>query len=357
MDIYLHDPLALLLIFLLALLAAVLVLFALLLLLRMAGMLWAYHAQKREATLTPLLLAALMKPSDAQSLVRAVKGTDRLIVRDMILRLALDLKGDEVETLAGLYRELGLLRRDVTALRARSWTRRAAAAARLGTLRSLKVLPLLRAAVSDPVMGVRLTAVRAVGETADHEALTALVPLLGDSSPGVARAAVEVLTLRGREVVEEILTFLRSATTSSPRQAAVDVLGFMRAPQAADALFALVEDPDPTLRIKVVKAVAAIGDPRFKSLLENLLEDPRWEIRCHAAKGLSLLGSSDSVARLRCALEDSYWWVRFNAAVALAELGVAGRIALQKEMAEGRPLARTIARYLLDRLEMTQVAP
>jgi len=38
-------------------------------------------------------------------------------------------------------------------------------------------------------------------------------------------------------------------------------------------------------------------------------------------------------------------------------LGVAGRIALQKEMAEGRPLARTIARYLLDRLEMTQVAP
>jgi len=357
MDIHLHDPLFLLLIFLRALLAGVLVLFALLLLQRIAAMLWARHAQRREAALTPLLLAALANPSDVQPLARTVKRRDRLIVRDMILRLALDLKGDEVETLARLYRDLGLLRRDLTGLRARRWMRRAAAAARLGALRSVEVLPSLRGALSDPVVAVRLTAVRAVGETGDHEALTALVSLLGDSSPGVARATVEVLTLRGREVVEDVLAFLRNATTSSARRAAVDVLGFLRAPQAADALFAFIEDPDPTLRIKVVKAVAAIGDPRFKNLLENLLEDPHWEVRCFAAKGLSRLGSSDSVPRLRRALEDTHWWMRFYAAVALAELGAAGRSALQEEMAEGRPLARTIARYLLDRVGATPVIP
>jgi len=63
------------------------------------------------------------------------------------------------------------------------------------------------------------------------------------------------------------------------------------------------------------------------------------------------------VPRLRRALDDSHWWVRFYAAVALAELGVAGRSALQEEMAKGRPLARTIARYLLERLEAPPVIP
>ncbi len=357
MERHLHDPLSLLLIFLLGLLVAVLALFALLLVQRMAGMLWAQHAQRREAALTPLLLAALTDPSAVQTLVRAVKGADHLIVRDMILRLALDLKGEEVETLAGLYRELGLLRRDLGGLRARNWMRRSAAAARLGTLRSLTVLPLVQAALYDPVVRVRLSVVRAVGETGDREALTALVPLLGDSDPGVVRAAVEVLSLRGREVVEDVLAFLRSAATASARVAAVDVLGFMRAPQATDALLALVEDADPALRVKVVKALAAIGDPRLMSLLENLLEDPQWEVRCQAAKGLSLLGSSGSVACLRRALEDPQWWVRFHAALALAELRPAGRNALQEEVAEGGPLSRLIARYVLDRLAVSRVVP
>ncbi|HSD51441.1 MAG TPA: HEAT repeat domain-containing protein, partial [Candidatus Methylomirabilis sp.] len=188
MDIHLDDPFSLLLIFLLALLAAVLVLFGLLLLQRIVGTLWAQHAQRREAALTPLLFAALANPGDVQPLMRTVKRSDRLIVRDMILRLALELMGDEVKTLAGLYRDLSLLRRDTTGLRARRWTRRAAAVARLGALRSLEVLPVLRAALSDPVVGVRLAALRAVGETADREALTALVSLLGDPSPGVTRA-------------------------------------------------------------------------------------------------------------------------------------------------------------------------
>ncbi len=70
---HLHDPLSLLLIFLLTLLAAVLMLFALLLLQRAVGILWARHAQRRETALTPLLLAALTKPSAVPSAARRTR--------------------------------------------------------------------------------------------------------------------------------------------------------------------------------------------------------------------------------------------------------------------------------------------
>jgi HEAT repeat protein len=355
MAINLHDVFSLLMVFLAALLVAVLGLFAFLVLQRAAVNILAKQARRRETALMPLLHAALTKPSAVQVLVRTVRRTDRSVIRDMILRLALDLRGDEAETLVGLYRTLGFLECDLTGLRARRWMRRAAAAARLGTLRRPEALRWLRSALADPAVGVRLAAVRAVGETGDHAALTALVSLLGDGSPGVARAAVEVLSLRGREVIEPILAFLRDATTSAARQAAVDVLGFLRAPQATSVLLDLMKEPDVELRIKVVKAAAAIGDPRFKGIFECLMKDPHWEIRCFASKGLSLLGSPESVPCLRQALEDSHSWVRFYAGLALVEMGTVGRNALLNAVAKGRPPARDIALYLLERAEAVPV--
>src|ERR687892_690044 len=81
-------------------------------------------------------------------------------------------------------------------------------------------------------------------------------------------------------------------------------------------------------RIKVVKAAAAIGDPRFLEPFHHALEDPQWEVRCQAARGLSVLGSPRSVPRLSRALCDPQWWVRFYAGVALAEVGAVGKAAL-----------------------------
>ena len=52
-----------------------------------------------------------------------------------------------------------------------------------------------------------------------------------------------------------------------------------------------MSDLDPEVRVKSVKAAAAIGDPRFMPVFHRLLDDPRWEVRCQAAKGLSCLGA------------------------------------------------------------------
>jgi HEAT repeat protein len=188
-----------------------------------------------------------------------------------------------------------------------------------------------------------------VGEIAAREGLVVLIPLLGDATPVVRRRVEEILARQGREVGQEITTYLESTPSRAGRRAAVDLLGWLRVPEAADVLLELLDDPDLEIRVKAAKAAGGIGDPRFLDILHGRLDDPAWEVRCQAARALTTLGSATSVPRLRAALRDRHWWVRFYAASALVELGMAGLAALQDALEDPVPAARDMARYLLDR--------
>jgi HEAT repeat protein len=118
-----------------------------------------------------------------------------------------------------------------------------------------------------------------------------------------------------------------------------------------------MSDLDPEVRVKSVKAAAAIGDPRFLDAFHAALEDSSWAVRCQAAKGLSLFGSPDSVPRLARALRDEKWWVRFYAATALAEGGPPGAEALSSALHDPDPSVRDMARYLLERGDMVPALP
>ena len=88
------------------------------------------YARRRERVLTPWLLRALDSPAAIPPLRRVLRLFDRLIVRTVLLRLALDLRGEESRAIAELYRELGLLDDELRALSAWRAGRRAAAASR-----------------------------------------------------------------------------------------------------------------------------------------------------------------------------------------------------------------------------------
>ncbi len=340
-----------------ALLVLALLAFALLVLERALSALAARRARRREAALTPLVHRALADRAAARDLARALGRGDRPVLRTMLLKLALDLRGEETRTIGLLYRGLGLLDAELARLRRGSRRRRIEAAANLGTLRSPTALPALVRALDDRDTGVRTAAVRAVGEVGGAKALTALVGMLGDPSRAVARRAEEILAEKGREIAGEIVAYLRETDQPAGRQAAVELLGWLRAPEAAPPLLALVGDPNDELRIRAVKAAAAIGDPRFLEPFHALLADPRWEVRCQAAKGLGLLGSPESIPRLRAALADPVWWVRYHAAAALAELGPAGVAALEDALTDARPAAREMARHSLARQSAAAARP
>lgn len=325
------------------------VLFLLMLAQRGLASLLSAYVRQREAALGRRLFKALEDARAIFPLRRVLRAFDHLVLRRMLLRLALDLRGDEARAIADLYRDLGLLDREFKALRGWRARRRAAAAANLATLRMPKIQRQLVRALDDPDRRVRIALIRAIGEIGDREALVALVRRLGERSPTVVRQVEEVLIDRGREVVPEIVAYAQTTRRLRGQRAALEVLGLLRAPLAIELLLERVHHADRELRIRAVKAAAAISDPRFLDAFHTLLGDPVWEVRCQAAKGLGSLGSPASVPLLRTALGDGHWWVRFYAAVALAELGEPGRAALQAAAGDPEPTVRDMARYLVAR--------
>ncbi len=333
----------------LALAAAVILLALFLLIERSAAALSNFRRSRREPILSRLIFQAVQtSPVDARTF-RRLSRFDRKLIRSILLGLALDLRGDTGEAIATLYRDLGYLKKDLARLTSWRPTRRANAAADLGLIHSGETIPPLVRALQDSDVRVRQAAVWAIGQVGTPASLTGLVPLLGDRSLMVANRVQEVLAERGREIADSILRYAETTASRTGRLAAVELIGWLRITTGADLLLSGMRDPDPEVRVKSVKAAAAIGDPRFLETFHSRLADVRWEVRCQAAKGLSLFGSVASVPRLATALRDHHWWVRFYAATALAEVGPAGEEALSLALNDPEPSVQEMARYLLER--------
>jgi HEAT repeat protein len=324
---------------------------------RIVAVLGVARDRRREALLTRLVYRSMQAANENSPDKDMLSRLNRRRVRGILLRLALDLRGESGDAIAGLYGHLGFLLADLKRLRSRWASVRASAVADLGLVRAEAALPALLERLEDPDDRVRQTAVWAVGQIAGRETLTALVRLLGDPDRIVARRAEEVLAERGREAKDAIVTYARKTSTRPGRIAAIELIGWLRIVEGVDLLLEFMDDLDFEVRVKTVKAAAAIGDPRFIPALNQRLTDSRWEVRCQAAKGLSLFGSADSVSRLEAAMRDEHWWVRFYAATALAEAGPAGGDALLTAMLDPRPDVRTMARYLLERGEAVPALP
>jgi HEAT repeat protein len=215
----------------------------------------------------------------------------------------------------------------------------------------------LTAALSDSDARVRQAAVWALGQAGTPATLRMLTRLLGDGNRVVAQRAQEVLAQRGREIASDILSYAENTSSRAGRLAAIELIGWLRLSDGADLLLDFINHLDPEIRVKSVKAAAAIGGPRFVSAFHARLEDPSWPVRCQAAKGLTSFGSSESVPRLTKALRDQRWWVRFYAAAALAELGAEGSRALSQALQDPKMEVRDMARYLLERGEMVPALP
>ncbi len=316
---------------------------------RIVASLFAKRGQQREALLTRLVYRAIQDVPGNAADWDMLTHLDRRKLRGILLRLALDLRGESGEAIAHLYARLGFLAADLRQLRSWRSSARANAVADLGLVRSTEALPALLDCLHNPDAKVRRTAVWAVGQVGDQATLARLVRLLGDPDRIVARRAEEVLAHRGRETKDAILAYASKAASRSGRLAALELIGWLRIAEGADLLIGFMSDLDPEVRIRSVKAAAAIGDPQFVASLHQRLGDSRWEVRCQAAKGLSVLGGPESVSRLDAAMRDEHWWVRFYAATALAEAGPEGVEALRSRMLDPVPQVRAMARYLLER--------
>jgi HEAT repeat protein len=339
-------------------LAGVVILLALFLLLeRTVSLLIRFRTNRREPILARLVYQAVQGAPVDMSRFPRLSRFDRKLVRSILLGLALDLRGDSAEAISELYRKFGFIKQDLARLRSWRANTRANAAADLGLTHCPEGTTALLRALNDQDVRVRQAAVWAIGQVGKAATLAGLVRLLGDRSLIVAHRAQEVLAERGREVAEAILAYAESTASRNGRLAAIELIGWLKITTGASLLLGFMSDLDPEVRVKSVKAAAAIGDLRFLETFHARLEDSSWAVRCQAAKGLSLFGSHESIPRLSTALRDQHWWVRFYAATALAEAGPAGEEALASALQDPEPAVRDMARYLLERGDTVPALP
>jgi HEAT repeat protein len=312
---------------------------------------------RRGSALLPILCRAIGDPSRRDDLISEISPSDRALLLPLLLQLALDLRGEESQTIATLAEELGISTHERQRLRSRSGIERAEAVKNLGLLRAAAALPeLLHLVTSDRQPTVRTASAWAIGEIGGRKAVLGLLSMLEDRDPSVVRRAQEVLLRAAPDAAPEVVSFARRTDDPRARCAAIEVLGALRDPFASDLLAELVETHDAELRTKVIKAAAAMADSRFLESFRKLLRDPAWSVRCQAANGLGAIGTVDAIPDLCSVLDDEAWWVRFNAASALSEFGTPGRAALAEATMSEDERRRGVAEYVLLRTRSEQRA-
>ena len=215
--------------------------------------------------------------------------------------------------------------------------RRASAARQLATLEPEVARPLLKRALQDPELPVRMAATLAAGQLglpdvtqtlldeATHgewklreAALTALGKLRGpprrdvelalgralaDPEVSVRLAALRALverppTLEGKSATTDAIVGALSDESPEQRRVAAESLERLADPFAVHGLVAHVDDTSPEVRLAVARALGTLGDRRAASAVLRLVDDSAEEVRAAAISTLGLLAAETAVPRL-----------------------------------------------------------
>lgn len=181
-------------------------------------------------------------------------------------------------------------------------------AATVDTLAALKdkdSLTQFIALLGDDGPAVRCAAIRAVARLAGDDALELLRPMLEDPKRKVRAQAVTSLIqaggLDGVLLAGDLLKKMIESKKTKTRAAAVDILRHIKARHFTPTLMDLLEDPEPEIRARAVRALAKCKDPRATDALIGALSYPR--LAHDAQKGLADLGKKTLPALQKAAAE------------------------------------------------------
>jgi len=198
----------------------------------------------------------------------------------------------------------------------RSWlaSRRERAARAMGELRLVEASPRLAELLHDRNRWVRIAAARALGCIASPFAARALIDALDH---GLVPEQRLVEALGGGWAEGPLLLAFRAPRTVALRVPLADALGRTGSPAAAAALAAAMPAASVDLRVRIVRALARLGEP---DPVRAAMSDPHGLVRAQAAWALGRLGDDGASGLLEAGLADSTSRVRANSAAALRRL-------------------------------------
>jgi HEAT repeat protein len=226
------------------------------------------------------------------------------VLAELLARYGRQFRGGSRERIVAYFEAHGLVDQELRRLESRRAWRRATAAFTLGDIGAVRATRPLVDRLDDRSADVRAAACRSLGALGAVEAV----------GPIIATAV------------------RRGLPGAVSRLALLDV-----GPPALDQVLAMVGHEEPQVRAAAVELVGLLGEPSAADAIRGCLQDPAATVRVAAAAALGRLGASDARDDLVAVLADRVPGVRTAAAEALG--GIGGRRAVDALL----PVARTDA--------------
>lgn len=327
--------------------------------------------EKRCHELLGLAMEYLEEPKFIPSFKAQLKRGDKRLLVQVFVDLLPKLKGDYVDQVVSLMRELGIQETSVRQLHSKRWWQRADAAAILGYFKDPTVISALEDAMDDSEVHVRLEAARSLARQQAVNSVAGLVARLSVVDPTHSLAVREIFRSLGKGAAPGLIAVLESDVPDSTKIVAADALGHIGDPRAVRALLKVfdagehagtpaqvtrhrgfAESPQMThrnisLQLTVMQALSRLYDQDSIKALTGALEDPFWEIRACASECLGEMGERSVIPKLEYLLGDNHWWVRYYAANALFKMGAEGMSSLRRAATGVSTRAQQIAGDLL----------
>jgi HEAT repeat protein len=176
-------------------------------------------------------------------------------------------------------------------------TRRRAALQIIGKLGYPEAMDLMTAAMSDPNVRIRDTAIGGLASLSDPRAFTALLEATTSSTAGARAAAMRALGRATGAAAVALRAGIRDED-AWVRYYACQALGNLAIFEALDDVIGLIDDPAGQVRVAAIEAIAKLGDGRSTAVMDTACRSIDPDIRRVAILGLGECKRSEALPLL-----------------------------------------------------------
>lgn len=287
---------------------------------------------------------------------RYSKRMKMVAARKVLLSIAQQITGEELERTRKIFKSLGFVKMAVNDLKDRRWWERARAIRELQIMKCDSALDALFPLLSDPDEDVRLLAF----ETGLDIGGEAAIPLMIGAFPRISLWSAINLSndmLSKKKFAGDLLMPLLNVPDRSIRRFAIQMLGMFEWIPAVGELVKIAGGRDPEESAYALLSLTAIGDPRAFQAASKAAESSDGRVRACAALLLGRLGNESAVPALMKMLHDTNHIVQRHAASALSRFGDAGKQALDFAAGDRNFSVREAALEIVDEKKLGIVRP
>lgn len=262
-------------------------------------------------------------------------------VREFLVDHLTFISGDLRGRLVTMLESAGYVAAAMRMLRSPLGETRLKACMMLGGMHSRIAIPaLIEIFNQDPDAMVRITAAEALGVVGAEPAVAHLLKALRDPTRFQQVRVAEVLARMGMMAVPALTA---SVDDDDVRMAALalDILADIGWMSDFDPAVRALTHASPEVRARAAEALGRAGALEATEAVMKAAADPAWFVRVRVMKALQALGAPRDrsqraryLGTLEQGLHDGVWWVRQHAAEALVKVGEDGRRLLARAMLE-----------------------